>query len=82
MMKTPGAAGKGAAGETKTAGPRATRSSKPAYERAENLTGQAGTSSTPPAPTRLQAAITRLAVLVIPSAELALTQAQLEEQRQ
>jgi hypothetical protein len=75
MMTTPGAAS-----ETGTTGPRATRSSKPAYERAENLAGQAGTSSTPPAPTPLQAAITRLSVPVIPIAELALTQAQLEEQ--
>ncbi len=80
-MTAPAAgAGKGIAGEV-VAGARTTRSGKPAYEKPENIVGQAGTSKMLPIPNSLQAAIEKLTVPVIPSADLALTQAQLEEQR-
>lgn len=82
MMTAPTTgAGKGvASGMGATA--RTTQSGKPAYEKPENVVGQAGTSNVPPMPNPLQAAIEKLVVLVVPSADLALTQAQLEEQRQ
>ena len=73
--------GKGAAAEPAVPAARPSRSSKPAYERQENITERAGTS-TPPIPNVLQATIDRLATPVVPTTDFALTQAELEEQRQ
>ena len=61
---------------------RTTRSGKLIYEKPENRVGQAGTSSVSAMPNPLQASIRMLAVPVDPSEDLALTRAQLEEQRQ
>jgi hypothetical protein len=69
--------GKAATAE-KAAGGRTTRSGKPAYERAENIAGQAGTSTTP-IPNVLQASIDLLAMPVVSTTDLALAQVQLEE---
>jgi hypothetical protein len=82
MMTAPDArAGKGVAGETK-APAKTSRARGPPLERTENLGDQAGTSSMSARPTYLQAAIEKLAVPVNTGADLALMQAQLEEQCQ
>ena len=74
-------AGKGVAGDA-DAGAKSTRPGRPPLERAENLSGRASTSSVPVRPNPLQETIEKLAMPVVPSADAALTQAQLEEQRQ
>src|SRR5664279_826167 len=82
MMTAPAAdAGKGVAGDVDD-GAKSTRPGRPPLERAENLSGQAGTSSVPVRPNPLQETIEKLAMTVVPSADAALTQTQLEEQRQ
>ena len=82
MVTAPAAdAGKGDAGDGE-AGRRTTRSARPPLERAENLAGQAGPSNTPVRPNPLRATIEKLAVPVVSSTDVVLTQIQLEEQRQ
>jgi len=82
LMTAPGAdAGGGGAGKLGMPA-KATRSRGPPLERTENLAGGAGTTADPATPTVLQAAIDRLKAPVDADAGIALTQAQLQEQRQ
>ena len=74
-------AGKGVAGEG-DAGTRATRSARPPMEKPENIARQAGTSNMPVRPNPLRETIEKLAVPVVSSTDVVLTQTQLEEQRQ
>jgi hypothetical protein len=81
MMTAPGAdAGKGIVGDADTPA-KAPRARGSPLERAENLVDLAGTSGVSAKPTYLQAAIKKLAVPVNTGTDVALTQAQLEEQR-
>ena len=61
---------------------RTTRTARPPLERPENRPEQAGTSAVPVTPSPLQDTIEKLATPVAPSADVALTQAELEQQRQ
>ena len=73
-------AGVATAGDADT-GTRSTRTARPPLERPQNRTAQAGTSGVPMTPSPLQDVIEKLATPVAPSADAALTQAELEEQR-
>ena len=79
-MTAPVVATKGVAGEAETS-TRSTRSARPPLERPENRTVHAGTSGVPVVPSPLRDVTEKLATLVAPSADAALAQAQLEEQR-
>jgi hypothetical protein len=81
MVDADGAAGKGAASD-KDVATKSVRPANPAYERQQNHNGNASTSSVPPTPTLLQAAINKLATPSVATADLAMTQAELEAQRQ
>jgi hypothetical protein len=81
MMTAPGAgAGKGVSGDAETPA-KTSRARGPPLERTENLGDQAGTLGVSAKPTYLQATIEKLVVPVNTGADVALTQAQLEEQR-
>ena len=71
--------GKATAGDADP-GTKSTRTGRPPLERPQKLT--ASTSSVPVTPSPLQDVIEKLATPVAPSAYVALTQAELEEQRQ
>ena len=73
-------AGVATAGDADT-GTRSTRTARLPLERPQNRTAQAGTSGVPVTPSPLQDVIEKLATPVAPSADAALTQAELEEQR-
>ena len=60
---------------------RSTRTARPPLERPENRTVQAGTSRVLVAPSPLQDVIEKLATSVAPSADAALAQAELDQQR-
>ena len=74
-------AGHATAGEAE-ASAKSTRTARPPLEKPENRAAHAGTSSVPVVPGPLQNVIEKLATPVAPSADAALAQAQLEEQRQ
>ena len=74
-------AGVATAGDADT-GTRSTRTARPPLERPQNRMAQAGTSGVPVTPSPLQDVIEKLATPVAPSADAALTQVELEEQRQ
>ena len=80
-MTAPGAGvGKATAGDADP-GTKSTRTGRPPLEKSENRTAQASTSSVPVTPSPLQDVIEKLATPVAPSADAALAQAELEEQR-
>ena len=60
---------------------RSTRTARPPMERPENRTVQAGTSRVPVAPSPLQDVIDKLATPMALSADAALAQAELDQQR-
>ena len=71
--------GTAAAAETST---KSARMAHPPLEKPENRAAHTGTSGVPVVPSPLQDVIEKMATPVAPSADAALVQAQLEEQRQ
>ena len=79
-MTSPVVTARGLAAEAE-AGSKSTRTAHPPLEKPENCAAHAGASAVPVVPSPLQDVIEKLATPVAPSADAALAQAELDEQR-